>query len=134
MVISDLFPIIASPLKVLQTWLPKFLREYSILKPLPTPRYIISHPSQSWVSSSSCAWVLSLYFKETTIYTKDVSRILSWSLAPDLSPSDLTYIPKLHHCCFLVLFPELLLPLSFSIQVFSSVVLSSSSLCVACKL
>ena len=47
-VISDLFPTIAGPLKVLETLLPQFLREYAILKPLPISRYIISHPSQAW--------------------------------------------------------------------------------------
>ena len=67
LLISDLFPTIARPLKVLETLLPKFLREYAILKPLPTARYIISHSSQALGSSSSCPWVLSRYFNKTTI-------------------------------------------------------------------
>ena len=50
-VISDLFPTVASPLKVLETMLPKFLREYSYPQfppnTLPIPRYIISYPSQA---------------------------------------------------------------------------------------
>ena len=67
MVISDLFPTIATSLKVPENLLPKFLIECAILKPLPTRRDIINHPSQLWGSSSSSPWVLSLGFNKTTI-------------------------------------------------------------------
>ena len=44
-----------------------FLESTAILKPHPTPRYIISHPSQAWGGSSSCPWVQSSCFPKTTI-------------------------------------------------------------------
>lgn len=73
-------PIIASLLKVLETLLPKFLREDAILKPLSAPR-----DNQPWAfpAHGSCPLALIKPF-----CTKDVS-ILSWLLALDLTPPNL---------------------------------------------
>ena len=71
---GDLFPKKASPLKVLETLVPKFLREYAILKPLPTPKYIINHYPQAWDSCSSCPPVLSLCFNKTILHQRHLKN------------------------------------------------------------
>lgn len=67
----------------------------SLLFTSPTPKYMVSCPSQPWGSSSFCPGVLSLCFNKTTFLTKDISRILSWP--PALDPTKHTNIPKLYH-------------------------------------
>ena len=49
-----------------RSWKPCFQNSLEST-PLPTPKYIKSHPSQAWSSSYSCPQVLSQCFNKTTI-------------------------------------------------------------------
>lgn len=62
--------------------------------PAPTPKNIISHHPQPQGSRSFCPQVLYPCFNKPRFSTKEVSRILSGSSAPDFTLLNLPYIPK----------------------------------------
>lgn len=50
---------------------------------------------QHFLPMKSCPYALI----KPPFYTKNISRIFSWSLAPDLTPPNLIFIPKPHQYC-----------------------------------
>ena len=67
------FPGHSDPLKVLETLLPKFLRDLLYPRPLPSWGYVMSYLSRPQCSSC-CPQVLSLCFNKPPLCTKDVFK------------------------------------------------------------